>query len=219
MKIARADVKAGRWKAGAAIASLIAALAVFAVMLQAEKNILKEYEKGVVYVAAAGIPKGQQITEENKEQYIEAKEVDKGCIADSFLDTTANVGSLAAVYAIAPGTVLTEEMFERTEQVLEQLKEPVIAGFKGEDLYQIVGGVLRAGDRIHIYSVSEEGETSLLWENVYVQNVFDQSGTVIENADTRTGATRINVYLSKGDVEAFYGGLSAGNLRVVKVCN
>ena len=76
--------------------------------------------------------------------------------------------------------------------------------------------MLRAGDRIHIYSVSEENETSLIWDDVYVQGVFDQAGTQIGNEDAVTAAQRINVYMDKADVEVFYSELASGTLRVVK---
>ena len=96
------------------------------------------------------------------------------------------------------------------------VSEPVVAGLRAEDLYQVVGGVLRAGDRIHIYRVDEEGKAVLAWENVYVQGVFDQSGTAISNEDRNTAAQRINVYLDKKVVEEFYSQLNAGALRIVK---
>lgn len=92
-----------------------------------------------------------------------------------------------------------------------------MAGFKAEDLYQVVGGVLRAGDRIHIYSMSEEGEALPAWSNVYVREVFDQAGNRIVSGDTAAAAQRVNIYLDKKDVEAFYSRLASGTLRVVRV--
>ena len=97
------------------------------------------------------------------------------------------------------------------------MKEPVVAGFRADDLCQVVGGVLRAGDLIHVYSSEEEQGTFLIWENVYVQQVFDSKGTAIPNEDQATAAQRINVFLDKEDVEDFYSRLDQGTLRVVKV--
>ena len=45
----------------------------------------------------------------------------------------------------------------------KDMTQPVVAGFKADDLYQVVGGVLRSGDRINIYQVNEnanKGDTS-----------------------------------------------------------
>ncbi|MCM1191538.1 MAG: SAF domain-containing protein [Butyrivibrio sp.] len=206
-----------RWKAGGMAAALIAAAAVFAVMLQLEKSMLTKYEKGTVYAAAAEIPKGQMITADNLSLYFQEKALDKSCIPESALRSPEQVTGLAAVFDIEQGVLLSEGMFESLDDVLEEISDPVVAGFKAEDLYQVVGGVLRAGDRIHIYSVSEEGEVSLVWSNVYVQEVFDQSGAGIVSGDKVTAAQRINIYLDKKDVETFYSELAGGALRVVKV--
>lgn len=210
------EAAAERWKAGGMAAALVAAVAVFAVMLQLEKSALTKYEKGTVYAAAAEIPKGQMITAENLSLYFQEKSLDRSCIPDSALYSPEQVKGLAAVFDIEQGVLLSEGMFEALDDVLDEMKEPVVAGFKAEDLYQVAGGVLRAGDRIHIYSVSEEGQAVLVWNNVYVQEVFDQTGTRIGNGDSVTAAQRINIYLDKKDVEAFYSELASGALRVVK---
>lgn len=207
----------GRWKAGGMAASLIAAVAVFAVMLQLEKSTLTKYEKGTVYAAAAEIPRGQLITQENWKNYFREKTLDKSCIPESALCSPEQAAGLAAVFDVEPGVILSEGMFEALEDILAEMEEPVVAGFKAEDLYQVVGGVLRAGDRIHIYSMSEEGEASPAWSNVYVREVFDQAGNRIACGDTATAAQRINIYLDKKDVEAFYSRLAGGALRVVRV--
>lgn len=206
-----------RWKAGGVAAALIAAVAVFAVMLQLEKSTLTKYEKGTVYVAAVEIPRGQMITPDNMSSYFREKSLDKSCIPETALCSQEQVTGLAAVFDIEPGVLLSEGMFETLDDVLAEMKEPVVAGFKAEDLYQVAGGVLRAGDRIHIYSLSEEGEAELVWDNIYVQEVFDQAGTRIGSGDMVTAAQRINVYLDKKDVEAFYSELASGTLRVVRV--
>ena len=136
------------------------------------------------------------------------------------------------MFDIAPGVLLTSEMFESMDEVLGEMQSPVIAGFKADDLYQVVGGVLRAGDRIHIYKLTDskaaeseedaiderDADAVLIWENIYVQEVFDQTGKRIASGDAVTAAQRINIYLDKADVEAFYAELASGALRVVKDC-
>lgn len=206
---------AEKWKTGGVIAALVSAVAVFAVMLQLEKNMLTRYERGSVYVAAEMIPRGQRITAENAHIYLQEKSLEKSCIPAGALRSREQAEEQAAVFDIEPGLILAESMFESLEDILRGMKEPVVAGFKAEDLYQVAGGVLRAGDRIHIYSVSEEGEATPVWANVYVREVFDATGAKIKAGDILTAAQRINIYLDKKDVEAFYSELARGNLRVV----
>ena len=144
------ETAAERWKTGGVIAALAAAAAVFIVMLQLEKGMLMKYEKGTVYVAAAEIPRGQMVTAENQDLYFQEKLLDSSCIPDSALRNQEQVTGLAASFDIAPGVLLAEGMFESLDDILKGMREPVVAGFKAEDLYQVAGGVLRAGDRIHI---------------------------------------------------------------------
>lgn len=201
---------------GSMVAALVAAVAVFGVMLQIEKNTLAAYEKAPILVAAREIPKGQLITEENREDYLKEVMLEKSAIPDTAICKVEQVAGLAASVTVTEGAYLMSDMFEKLNDITEQMSEPVVAGLRAEDLYQVVGGVLRAGDRIHIYRVDEEGKAVLAWENVYVQGVFDQSGTAISNEDRNTAAQRINVYLDKKAVEEFYSQLNAGALRIVK---
>lgn len=207
--------KAWIWN-GSIVAALVAAVAVFVIMLQTEQNMLTQYERDSIYVVTKEIPKGTVITGKNYEEYVTRKELDKRVVPATALSSPEQMEGMAAVYEIEQGTLLTRGMFEDWNQMTENMEEPVIAGFKAEDIYQVVGGTLRAGDRIHIYHVDEQGIASLSWSNVYVQQVFDASGHSIEGEDHTSTAQRVNVYLDKEDVEQFYTELASGNLRVVK---
>lgn len=201
---------------GGVLAALVASVAIFTAMVQMEKNILTQYEKNTIYTAVGEIPKGQLITAENYQQYFKEQQLDKNCIPSTALNSPNQVTGLVAAYDIDSGSLLTEGMFREVNDILEEMSVPVVAGFKAEDIYQVAGGVLRAGDIVNIYSV-KEGETSLVWPKVFVQQVFDASGTAIANGDTVTAAQRINVYLDEAEVQDFYTELASGSLRVVKL--
>ena len=158
---------------GSILAAFVAAMAVFVFLLQTEKRVLTEYEKEQVCVVTAAIPRGEKISAENAEQYITVME-------------------RIAAYGVEQGMVLTTGMLRELSEITEQMREPVIAGFRAEDLYQVVGGVLRAGDRIHIYCVEQEEE--------------EQNGKLLW----------VNIYMEKERVADFYAALAQGSLRVVK---
>ncbi len=202
---------------GSIVAALVAALAVFLMMMQMEKNMLSQYEKGSILIASKEIPKGQMISAENAAQYFKILEVDKQCIPKTALTSWEQITEMVPKENIEQGVLLTSGMFERMDEVTAYMQSPVIAGFKADDLYQVVGGVLRTGDRIHIYSVTEQGEVKLNWQNVFVQQVFDNAGNSIKNEDKQTAAQRVNICLEQGNVERFYSELATGTLRVVKV--
>ncbi len=204
---------------GSIFAAFVAAVSIFAVMLQMERKIISDYEKEMVYAACTAIPKGTIITEQNQEQYLRLVEVDKRIVPSTALQDMEQIKGLVAAGNIESGVLLSKGMFERWNEITAGMEEPVVAGFKAEDLYQVTGGVLRAGDRIHIYTVSEGGQAGLIWKNVYVAQAFDSGGTAIKGEDTVSAAQRLNVYLDAVDVERFYTELARGTLRVVKVCD
>lgn len=201
---------------GAILTAFTAAAAIYLVLLQIEKNTLAGYEKTEVYLAACEIPAGQAIREEDLENYFQPAQIDSELVPEKALQEPEQAVGTIAASGIDKGSVLTEGMFRELDEILEDMEHPVIAGFRADDLYQVVGGVLRSGDRIHIYSSEEGLGTFPVWENVYVQQVFDSSGNTIENSDKTTAAQRINIYLDKDEVERFYTGLEKGSLRVVR---
>lgn len=209
-------VRAIKLWTGAIFAAFLATAAIYAALLQAEKNALAEHEKGEVCFAVKDVPKGQLITEENAGEYFVMTAVDVKLIPETAIREPGEIIGRIAAGHVDQGAMLTAGMFQTINDVTAGMKEPVIAGFRAEDLSQLVGGVLRAGDRIHVYASEEDGETVLIWENVYVQQVFDASGGFIENADLAGAAQRINVFLDKENVEEFYSRLQKGTLRVVK---
>lgn len=213
-------MKKGRKKIlpGAALTALIAAVIVYCILINMEKTALSDYEKGTVLVTRKEIDNGVLITPENLGDYFVAKEIEKLLIPQRAILREEDLYQRMIICPLDQGVVVTESMTESRKEIEGELKEPVIAGFMAEDLYQVVSGILRGGDRIHIYTVEKEsGEVMLLWENIYVQEVFNSSGTAIMPQDHSMAAQRINILMEKADVEEFYLKLSQGSLRIVKV--
>ena len=203
-------------KFGIFVAALITAAGVFAVMTYLQRQALSDFEKREVYVAASDIPRGITLNETNISEYMILKSVDAGCVPDGGGLDAGKVNGLSPAYDISKGTLLTDSMFISSENVLSEMKDPVMAGFKTDDLSKAVSGILRAGDRIDIYSADPEtGRGILLCENVYVESGFDGSGNIV--SDERP-AVMFNIYLERGDTADFYEGLVSGRLYVVRRC-
>lgn len=205
---------------GAIAVAFIAAIIIYFIMINVEKNALSAYEKGEVLIAQIDILKGMTLSEDNISQYIKKVPVDKNIIPQSAIIDTDQIIDRMAIIELNKGTILTTPMLEGVQEVVQKMKQPVIAGFKADDLYQVVSGTLRAGDIVHIYTVNTETEqVELVWRNVLIQQVFDVAGTAIQNQDHSTSAQRINIYLEQEFVEPFYKEVSSGSLRVVKALN
>lgn len=202
----------------AAAGSLLAAVIVFCIMLNVEKNAMTAYEKGKVLVASEDIAKGTVLTAENAGMYFVEKEMDKSLIPQAAIVDAERINQQMTVQKLDKGTVITQAMLQDLDKLIMNMEEPVIAGFKAEDLYQVVSGTLRSGDRIHIYTVDPDTQsTYLVWENIFIREVFDGSGVKIGAGDQVTAAQRINILMEKKNVEQFYSELAAGSLRVVKL--
>ena len=203
---------------GVILVSFLAALVTFFVMLQVEKNALSAYEKVVVWCAKSELAMGTEITTVNVEEFFEQKEIDKNQMPDKVVVSLEEIVGKQVAITIPKGSILVTTMLSDVERGLKLLEHPVVVGCKGEDLFQMVSGVLRKGDLVHIYTVDEEMEqTYLLWENIQVYQVFDASGKLIPATDNTTPATRVNLLLEKGNAEHFFNELNRGSLRLVQV--
>ncbi len=203
---------------GAVVAAFASALAIFGIMVSMERSALAKYEKREIYVVTEPIPQGMILTAENLFDHAELRSVDAGCVPESALASPDAIEGLISRYPIETGTLLTAGMFVSPEEGMRGLIDPVLVGFKAEDLYQVVGGILRPGDRVHIYAADEAlGETALRWSDLFIANAFDASGS--ELTGSGSGGSRYNIYLSQADVEEFYQGMDSKNLRVVKICD
>lgn len=203
---------------GIILAAFTAALISYVALLNVEKNILSAYEKAECWVLTETLEKGTEITADKAALLFQRAEVDVRHIPqEAVISPEMLTGSQAAI-TIPQGSIATGAMFTQLESYRAALEKPVIAGCKAEDLYQLVSGTLRSGDRIHIYTVDEEmGDAYLIWDNVMVYQTFDSGGNLIPPQDTVSAAARINVLLEEGNAELFYSELYKGSLRVVKL--
>lgn len=213
-----------------AFLALGAAVIIYIVLIQFEKNQLSEYEKGTILTANTMISRGTVITAENRDVYFSSKEIEKTLIPEGAV-LADSMEDMTAVYDIAPGTYLMSSMFEEISMIESEYVSPKIIGFKAEDLAEVVGGVLRTGDRVDIYLLNtlqneetvgiqeEEYEAVLQWENVYIQQAFDSSGVNITPDDSALSAQRFNIYLEEEDIPDFLAALEKGILRMVKRCD
>lgn len=202
----------------AILVAFSASVATFFLLLSMERNALEAYEKVIVWVTKCELAKGLEINKKSIEECFIQVEIDKDRVPGKAIENPEVLIGKRTEIAISQGTTLTEAMFSDEENFRKGMYNPIIAGCKGDDLFQLVSGVLRKGDLVHIYMVNEElGETYMLWENIMVYQAFDASGNMIASEDVITPAARVNLLLEEGYAEQFYNELNAGSLRLVKV--
>lgn len=210
--------RSGRFFPGVIVIAFAAAFLSFFLLVHIEKSMLSNYEKATVWVAAANLQKSLEITESNSFSCFVQMQVDKKLVPAGAVEDISSLEEFRTVLAIPQGTILLETMFTGESSYIEKMGQPIIAGCKSEDLYQVVSGTLRKGDFVNIYTVNQEmEETYLLWENVLVYQTFDASGNLIPPEDTVTAAARINLLMEERYAEQFYNEIAKGSLRMVKI--
>lgn len=214
----RGTEKRRRGLPGIILAAFAAAAVTYIVLLNVEKNALSAYQKADCWMLTQTLERGTEITPDNVDTLFCRTQVDVRHIPQEAVTSPETLLGSQAAITIPQGSMATLTMFTQSGRYRAALEKPVIAGCRAEDLYQLVSGTLRSGDRIHIYTVDEElGETYLIWDNVMVYQVFDSAGNLIPPQDTISAAARINVLLEEGNAELFYSELYRGSLRVVKL--
>lgn len=208
---------AGTNKAGMIAICLVIAGVVFLVLLNIEKNLMENYEKQSVVMTTKLLPEGLVLNAETIPEYLEIKELETAAVPEGAYTNFEQLYDAMSAVSLEKGIILSSSLLTDKNEEVSKLKQPVVAGFKAEDISQIVCGTLRSGNRIHIYVTEKEtGETSKVWENVFVEQVFDSSGAQITNEDTTASAQVVNILMDKSNVETFYTELAKGTIRVVK---
>lgn len=208
--------KKGAITSGLIFTAFVAAAIVFAILLYTERKLLASEPKVSVCVATVDIPAGMEINDVTAKQYFEIREIYESAVPKDAYDNLNFVTGKTGVFSIAKGTIVTEGMLEVTEVGSRGMENPVLLGFKVEDIFQAACGILRKGDRVHIYTVNDSGEASLRWENICIEDSFDNSGMRL-NVTDEGKATRFNIFMEKNEVEEFYSCLNAGSIRIVKL--
>ncbi len=214
----RRESKKKRILPGIIIAAFLASIATFFILLNVERNALKDFETVTVWVTTCELAEGMEMTKMGIGECLTQMEIDKNKVPAKRVESAETLINKYTELNIPQGTILIETMFSDDESFRMNINNPVIAGCKGDDLFQLVSGVLRKGDLVHVYMVNKEmGETYMLWENVLVYQVFDASGNLIPPEDILTPAARVNLLIEEGYTEQFYNELDKGSLRLVKV--
>ena len=202
--------------------SFFVSMALYTLMLFVERVMVTDKEYDYVYVTASTLNKKTAITEDNVERYFvrqrrEAESLPQECITD--IDVL--IGMISA-RDYAENEIITMKGFETIDEHIAGIDNPVEVSFSAGNLSQVAGGVLRAGDYINIWSVSEGmgyDRSSIMAELIcsyaYVNRVFSTSGEEIRRDDNEGyAASIVNIIIPSEMEEKFNVALSKGTLRV-----
>lgn len=203
---------------GIIIVTLLAAVCTYILLIGMEKRALRDYEKEKVWVVNKEIPFNTTLTKEAMDWMFKQIEMDRNQIPKSVVTDLSSLYGMRTLLVLYPGMIVCEPMFTGDGDLLATMKNPIVVGWKAEDLSLAANGVLRAGDRVNIYAYEKESmESQCLWTEIMVYQVFDSVGNLIASQDKDGIATRVNLLMEEEDVAEFYSRMEGDGILLVTV--
>ena len=211
---------------GALVLGIIVSIVVFAVMLNVEKNILSNYEKASVVLAKTDIPEGVIITEKNISSYFYLADREKNTIPGSAYTKLEDLSGKIVMADIDKDIMISKAAVVTMDKNILEMKDMVQISFETDKISQLANGTLRQGDYISIYKIETikddnlntrtECYTKPVWQDIFVFEVFDESGLKIENEDNTTAAKLVTVLINKEDITEFYTDFTNDSVKISK---
>lgn len=204
------------------VASAVVALIVYVALLIVQNNILNREETIRVYTIKESIADGVKITQDNIKTYLTLQERTVKSLPVGYIkeDETEKVIGKFTNRDFVKNEVLIDSALSNRESILSQIENPIETSLAVSGISNAVGGILREGDIINIYSVystRDEVKSDKIMLKAYITKVFNGSGEEISTEDKTTPATVINLIISEDKEVDFNTAIFNGNLRISKV--
>lgn len=204
---------------------LIATFILYALIVAVEKAIVSSDEKKPVYVAAMDIKESLLITEDNFDKYFKLEERIIDTLPDGYItDKNMLIGYITDRELLAKEIAVTD-IFVKEQNLIATIDNPVEVSLNASNLAQVVGGVLRTGDFINIWSVKTINKNGVqtieavpIYEGAYVTRAFTSSGEEISRDNQEEASTMvINIVIPAEQEEAFNKAIAEGTIRLGRV--
>lgn len=183
------------------ITCLIFAVVIFVILVNVEKNIMKNYEKAPVVVCKQNINEKDDINKSNKKDYFEVVQVPKNIVPENTYKSLKEVPIGLASKDMYKKEILLKNDIQSSDSFVKDIEDPVIASISIKSLDKAVGGVLRRGDRVDISLIKDDtNDKSLLLSNIYIIEAMNSSGEKLTK-DKKEAATIFNIIVSKKDAQ------------------
>ena len=183
------------------ITCLIFAVVIFVILVNVEKNMMKQYEKISVVVCKENISEQSDITKKNKKDYFKVVQVPKNIVPENVYKSLKEVPCGLTTKNIYKKEILIKDDIKSSKSFVKDIEDPVITSISIKSLDKAVGGVLRRGDRVDISIITDDsGSKSLLLSNVYIIEAMNSSGEKLTK-DKKEAATIFNIIVNKDDAQ------------------
>lgn len=187
-------------------------------LIYLESAIVSPEGKKTVITTINTVEKGKKITKENFDKYFKEKIVNGDMVVEKAATNKEELIGLRAKEELVKGVCVSTLNFTEKYAEIEKIKNPIELSFSVNEISQSVGGILRKGDLINISVNNSYDKTNeVVLNNVLVSKVFKNDGSEIEDWDTTSSATTINITIDKEDESKFNELIALGDIRVGKV--
>lgn len=219
--VSEADKKK-RSKINRIIASIMVGLVVWGALVFAANSIINESKHVEVCRAKINIPDGTKISQDNINDYIEKVSISESLLPEGYVSDPSNIVDSFVSRDYMTREVITLNDVNTEESMTEHIENPIEISVAVTSIDAAVGGILREGDYINIYSVAttlNESEVNEIAKNAYVTKALDSNGTELLRSDTQSNATVINLIIPMEAELRFNKELLAGTVRMSLIYN
>ena len=202
--------------------SIIVGLVVWGALLLAANSIINESKHIEVCIAKTDIPDGTKITMQNASEFIEIASIAENQIPNGYIDSIDALDNVFIGRDYLAREIITSNTLSSEESMTRHIINPIEVSVAVSSIDAAVGGILREGDYINIYSVNSSGissEVNIITKNAYVTKALDSNGMEVKRGDTQLKATVINLIIPMDIEERFNKELLAGTVRMSLIYN
>lgn len=202
----------------------ILAVILYAGLLILEHAIITEDDTNNVYVALNNVSPDTYITEDNFDEYFILNERAVRTLPAGYITDKNNLINHTVREYLAAGNVATDGILKSREAMVSDIKDGVIISFSVQNATKAVGGRIRPGNRVNVWTVNDTSNNRLKSEesvpiakNLYIIDTFDSSGVRIPVNDETSIATMFTVMIPSEIEDAFYEEIFSNEVIISKI--
>lgn len=202
--------------------SVIVSIIVWLVFLYIANSILNESKHVQVYRARVDIEDGTKLTTANLSDMVEQYSISEDLLPDGYITDEAELVDVFTNRSYKAREVITRDGVSTEESMTKHIENPIEISVAVSSIDAAVGGILREGDYINIYSINgkvQSASATLMVSNAYITKALDANGVELSRTDKESTATVINLIIPMSIEERFNKELVAGTIRMSLVYN
>lgn len=191
----------------------------FICLLMVVKKANGNYDNTKILVAIKDVAPNTEITEENVDEYFTKASADIRFARKNTIKDKKDIIGKYNTELIRESENINTEIFSDTEDINAQYDSPVEGSFSVSSFSDAVSGRIRKGDFVDVYVIDSATKVTTKASNqpIYISNVYDENGALIENSDNKTNAMSFNFLMEKHEEQEFYGAIAGNSVIVTKV--